>query len=288
MRLFTGRGSRGHDKYRNFNNGNTPLNNEQLRSVAPSIFAGQAMPGVSAAYKFLPTIQVVEGLRKEGWEPVWVSEQQVRLESRLGFQKHMIRFQHRDLIQHESEYRPEVVLINSHDRSSAYQVHAGIFRLVCGNGMIVSDSTFERVSIRHAGFEPAKLIEASFRVLGSIPLLAENVETFKARRLSAAESKAFAEGAILLKYDDLSLAPIGAEALLEARRSDDNGADLWSTFNRVQENLIRGGLKDRTRRKENGRLHPRSRAVSGLDENVRLNKALWHLAEALKTHAFAA
>jgi hypothetical protein len=87
MRLFTGRGSQRHDKYRSFNNGNTPLDNDQLRSVAPSIFAEQAMPGVSAAYKFLPTIQVIQGLRNEGWEPVWVSEQRLRLEARLGFQK---------------------------------------------------------------------------------------------------------------------------------------------------------------------------------------------------------
>jgi len=46
---------------------------------------------------------------------------------------------------------------------------------------------------------------------------------------------------------------------------------------------MRGGLKDYTRRKEDGHRFPRTRAVSGLDENVKLNKALWEMAETLRT-----
>jgi hypothetical protein len=243
------------------------------------------MPGVSENYSFLPTIHAVDGLRNAGWQPVWVSEQTVRLESRKGFQKHMIRFQRADIIGSAAEFCPEVCLVNSHDRSSAYQLHAGIFRMICGNGLIVADTTFERVSIRHTGFQPSLVVDASLKVLDSLPQLTDAVESFRARRLTPAESKAFAEGAILLRYDDLQVAPVSPDKLLEARRTEDSGSDLWTTFNRVQENLIRGGLKDYTRRKTDGKRHPRTRAVAGLDENVRLNKALWHLAEALKSQA---
>lgn len=280
MILNTGRG-RGHDKHRAFGNLNRTLTDNELRAHAPSIFALQPIAGVSDNYAFIPTIRVVEGLKDAGWAPVWVSEQRVRLESRLGFQKHMIRLQRYDQVGKRSEFCPEVCLVNSHDRSSAYQVHAGIFRFICGNGMIVADSTFERVSIRHSKFDSDQVIEASCKVLESIPQLTESVETFKARELSPGESKAFAESALILRYDDLEKAPLSPEKLLEARRDEDGSNSLWHTFNRVQENLMQGGLKDYAKKKEDGRRFPRTRGVSGLDQSISLNKALWHLAEAL-------
>lgn len=259
-----------------------PLDDEQIRAHAPSVFASQAWDGVSEKYSFLPTAAVVSRMRENNWLPVAASEQLVRLDSRRGFQKHIVRFQRSDQIGQMLEYRPEICLVNSHDRSSAYQLHAGLFRLICGNGLIIADTTFERIAIRHVGFHTDQVIDASFRVLESIPQLTENVESFRARRLTPTEQRAFAESAILLKYEDLQTAPIGSEQLLDTRRYEDEGNDLWKTFNRVQENLIRGGLKDWSRRKENGKWHPRTRPVAGIDENVRLNKALWHLAEALK------
>ena len=280
MYTFTSR-SRGHDQHRS-SGAIRPLDNDVLRAYAPSIFAEQAMPGVSNSYSFLPTIHAVEAMRNAGWLPVWVSEQRVRLETRQGFQKHMIRFQRADQLGKYVEYLPEVCLVNSHDRSSAYQLHAGIFRMICGNGLIVADATFEKVSLRHTGFNPGLVVDASLEILESLPQLTDHVEGFRARQLSPAESKAFAESAILLRYDDLQTAPVGPTKLLECHRTEDAAGDLWSTFNRVQENLIRGGLKDYSRRKANHRPFPRTRSVGGLDENVRLNKSLWHLAEVLR------
>jgi len=210
MLTFTG-SSRGHDRYRSSGSLHA-LDNDELRRFAPSVFAENAMPGVSENYSFLPTVHAVNGLREAGWQPVWVSEQTVRLETRKGFQKHMIRFQRSDLIARDAEYSPEICLVNSHDRSSAYQLHAGIFRMICGNGLIIADSTFERVSIRHTGFSPSMVVDASLKVLDSLPQLTDAVESFRARRLTPAESKAFAESAILLRYDDLKAAPISRKS----------------------------------------------------------------------------
>ena len=86
----------------------------------------------------------------------------------------------------------------------------------------------------------------------------------------------------MLRYDSLDDAPISPAKVLEHRRREDAGNDLWRTLNVVQENMIRGGLKDYSRRKENGKQFVRTRAIAGIDENVKLNKALWHLAETLK------
>src|SRR5438093_3914719 len=142
------------------------LPDEQLRVLAPSIFAAQAMPSVSSRYAFVPTAQLVSRLREAGWAPVAAVEQRIKLEERRGFQKHLIRFQRREVVPVKGEYTPELCLTNSHDRSSTYQLHAGLYRFICANGMLVSDgSAFEMVSIRHAGFTPDEVIEASFRIL---------------------------------------------------------------------------------------------------------------------------
>jgi hypothetical protein len=213
--------------------------------------------------------------------PVSAFEQCARLDERRGFQKHMLRFQRSDVIPARGEFTAELVLVNSHDRSSAYQLHAGLFRFVCGNGMIVADTTFERVSIRHNGFTPDEVVEASFRILDQIPAITANVEKFRTRILSAEESNAFAKKALSIRFGDEVAWPITPVKLLEPRRREDHGDDLWHTFNRVQENLLQGGQREPGRFFANGRRVPRTRAVTGLDQNVRINKQLWELAQRL-------
>ena len=264
--------------------GHHQIDNHQLRALAPSVFAGNAHAKVSDRYSFLPTAEVVDGLRGEGWAPVWAGEQKIRTEDRQGFQKHMIRLARIDDLSRTQAERPELVLVNSHDRSSAYQLHAGIFRFVCSNGMILADSVFARISIMHVNFEPAKVIEASFEVVREMPAIADLLSDYKARTLNPLERRAFGEAALLLKYDSLEEAPLGAEKLLSHRRSDDAKPTLWNTLNVVQENMMDGGQKDYSRRRPTNprRFFGKTRPVKGLDENVRLNKALWHLADTLR------
>ena len=143
-----------------------------IQALAPSVFTAQAMPGVSSRYAFVPTVHLVARLRDAGWAPVSAVQQRVNLDERRGFQKHLVRFQRRDVVPVNGEYTPELCLINSHDRSSAYQLHAGLYRFICANGMFVGDgNAFERVSIRHAGFTPDEVIEASFRILDQVPAI---------------------------------------------------------------------------------------------------------------------
>src|SRR6266536_234909 len=211
------------------------LLDDQVRALAPSVFAAQAMPGVSSRYAFVPTAHLVTRLRDAGWTPVSAIQQRVKLDARRGFQKHLIRFQRRDVIPVKGEYTPELCLINSHDRSSAYQLHAGLYRFICANGMFVGDgNAFERVSIRHAGFTPDEVIDASFRILDQVPAITAGVEVFRARQLTGPESRAFATAALRLRYADAQKAPVGPEKLLEARRYEDAGDDLWHVFNRLQ------------------------------------------------------
>jgi hypothetical protein len=259
------------------------LTDETLAMQAPSVFAEQAAGDVSDRYTFIPTSKIVSRMRAEGWAPVAAQEQAVRLDNRIGFQKHMIRFQQRNQIGRGGEYVAEIALVNSHDRSSAYQLHAAMYRLVCGNGLMVSDTTFEHISVRHSGGEADEIIAASFKLLANLPQLTANVESFRARQLNDPEAQAFAEAAIMLRWEAVQNAPVSAAKVLESRRYEDQGNSLWQVYNRVQENLLRGGQKDYSRRRDNGSRHPRTRPVTGLSEDIRLNKSLWHLAEALRS-----
>ena len=144
----------------------------------------QVRLGVSERCSFLPTSSILNGMRENGWVPVRAQEQSVRTEARRGFQKHVVRFARVEHLQtwEKNQVRPEVVLVNSHDKSSAYQLHCGLFRLVCTNGMVVA--TFQWISIKHSGFNPDSVIEASFKVLGAVPDIMNKVQLFQDRILT--------------------------------------------------------------------------------------------------------
>ncbi len=122
----------------------TALSEQTLRSQAPSIFASGPMQGVSSRYTFVPTARIVDGLREHDWVPVDVEEQRIRKEARRGFQKHLIRFRRAEQMQTLDEWNVELVLLNSHDRGCAYQLHAGIYRRICSNGLVMSEGSVSR------------------------------------------------------------------------------------------------------------------------------------------------
>jgi Domain of unknown function (DUF932) len=265
--------------------GTVAISDEELQRLAPSIFASQPIEGVSDRYSFLPTSSILKGMRENGWVPVRVEQQSVRTEARRGFQKHLIRFarlEHLDSWK-KNQVRPEVVLLNSHDKSSAYQLHCGLFRLICSNGMVVADATFQRISIKHSGFNPDSVIEASFKVLDAVPEIMHKVRLFQDRILTDDERLALATGAATYRWEDPHKAPVNPSMLLNPRRYGDGAKDLWTTLNTVQENVIRGGQRDYLRRRPDGSRMPKSRAIKGIDEDMKLNKALWQMAEVLRT-----
>ena len=255
------------------------LGEETLRNEASSIFAPGPMAGVSSRYTFVPTARIMEGLREHDWVPVSAEQQRIRMEARRGFQKHLIRFRRAEQMQTLDEWNVELVLVNSHDGGCAYQLHAGIYRRICSNGLVLSEGSFQAIRFRHAGLEPEEVVQASFRLIDFMPRVGELVQSFHARALDVRESLAFAEQAILLRYPSVAEAPVAPEKLLLVRQPEDEGVDLWHTMNRVQQNLIQGGVSD-NRRDRRGRLRS-VRALRGIDSKVTVNKALWGLAERL-------
>jgi hypothetical protein len=110
--------------------GEQPLSEGQMRAAAPSIFAEGKHVSRSERYTYIPTIEVLRGLRNEGFEPFMVAQGASRVEGKAAFTKHMIRMRHAGQVQARPEAN-EIILINSHDGASSYQMLAGMFRFVC-------------------------------------------------------------------------------------------------------------------------------------------------------------
>ena len=140
----------------------TALSEQTLRTQAPSIFATGPMQGVSDRYTFVPTARIVDGLRELDWVPVEVEEQRIRNELRRGFQKHLLRFRRAEQMATLDEWNVELVLLNSHDRGCAYQLHAGIYRRICSNGLVMSEGSFEAIRFRHSKLETEEVVRRVF------------------------------------------------------------------------------------------------------------------------------
>lgn len=257
---------------------NTPLTESQLKHVAPSIFAAEAHISRSERYTYIPTAQILNALRKEGFEPFSVGQTRVRNEDKREFTKHLIRLRHvTNSNAKVGEEFNEIILLNSHDGSSSYQIMSGVFRLICSNGLVCGNATND-IRIPHKGDVIGRVVEGAYEILDNFKAIDDSKDNMKSLILNPSEQRIFAGAALELKYDETEK-PINEEQLLRPRRYDDNKSDLWTTFNRVQENIIKGGLLSRT---ANSRRYTHTRAVTGIDQSIKLNRALWTLAESMK------
>jgi hypothetical protein len=266
-----------------------------MLAAAPSIFAAEAHGSRSDRYTYVPTITILEGLEKEGFQVVEVSQSRARDVTRKEFTRHIVKMRRgthefgrpgEHVFRNDREEIPEVCLVNSHDGSSSYQMFAGLFRLLCNNGLMVACGVSTEIRVPHSGDIMGRVIEGAYSVVADFAKVRDNAERMKAVTLDAGEAQAFARAALVAKYGELeadhparagrAAYPITAEQALVPRRAGDEGADLWRTFNRVQENLVRGG--QRAARTASGRRN-RTRPVEGVAQNVQLNRALWTLAD---------
>lgn len=249
------------------------LSLDAVRQRAPAVFAPSAHERMSAKYTFIPTERVLSGLMQAGFVPVDARQTRARSASLLHT-RHVVRLRRRFETVQLKDSVPEVVFLNSHDGTSAYQLRMGIFRVVCTNGLIVSRGAFPAYCVPHRGNVVDEVIAGALEVSERFGTLADQIERMERRRLFKDEQLRFAEAALALRFPDPTQGAMQPSQLLTCRRAEDVGDDLWSTLNKCQENLLRGGL---SRRSANGRL-TRTRRITSILEDVRLNSRLWDLA----------
>ncbi len=258
-----------------------PLSEDQMRHVAPSIFAADKHASRSQRYTYIPTIDILRGLRNEGFEAFMVAQGGSRVPGKAEYTKHLIRLRHQTQVVQTRAEAPEIILINSHDGASSYQMLAGMLRYACLNGLVVG-SDIQDIRLPHKGNARDQVVEGAFRVLEQFEQVDDSVATMKALRLEAGEERAFATAAMALRFGERTEGqaplPVTVEQVIAPRRAEDVGSDLWRSFQRTQESLLRGGLSGRG---ANGQ-RTTTRPVQNIDRNVSLNRALWVLAEEMR------
>ncbi len=260
------------------------LSEDEMRKIAPSIFATVAHESRSERFAPIPTIEVLRGLEREGFFPVGVRQSTTRDEGKREFTKHLIRMRRLDNVEayKVGDTVCEMLLKNANDGTSAYDLMAGLFRIACLNSLVAQTATIDTVKIRHQGDVMGKVIEGTYRVLGEAQNALAAPQDWSKITMGRDASMALAEAAHVLRFGDAEgevTTAIQPAQLLIPRRAADRAGDLWTGFNVVQENVIRGGLTAMGRDANGQPRRTTTRQVKGIDQDVRLNKALFVLGE---------
>jgi len=240
--------------------------------------ATSAHSRLSDKYGFIPTHEIVSAFEREDWVMTSASATRVRKPELEGFQRHLLRFAHRSQLELGRTERIETVLVNSHDGTSSVQLAAGVFRFACANGIIVADSTVAGIRLGHHRLTIGRVLESAHQILGRADDLSHVVSAWKSTHVTEEQCLALASDAVTLRWGNLDTAPVTPRDIaFGERRSEDIGHDLWTVFNRVQENVLRAGLPA-TRLRSNGRRFRAPSGIKALSETVRLNKGIWESA----------
>lgn len=277
------------------------LTEDEMMRAAPSIFATEKHDSRSDRFAPIPTIEVLRALAKEGFSVVGCKQAVARSADRAPFTKHLVRLRN---LNDDKQYRvgdnvPEMLLKNANDGSAAYNLMSGLFRIRCTNSLVAHSQTLDHTVIRHSGKPEAiigRVAEATFRVIDNSRALLAAPENWSRIRLNQDEARAYATAAHMARFgtdgaEETRMRDNGitADALLAPRRPEDDAADLWTVFNTVQENAMRGGITGRVRDPETRRVRRvTTREVKGIDQDVKLNRMLWVFTEALATARGAA
>jgi len=253
---------------------------EQLREKAPAVFRTAeegAKHGASDKYKFIPTLDIIDDLNKFGWNIHDVAQQKSKQPETA---RHIVRFRHSMFSAPGivGETIPEIILSNSHDRTKSMTFHVGLFRLVCSNGLVVADKTMAKLNLRHMGYEFEEVRTLINHATQSIPNAFETIKRFQAVDIDRSVAREFAIRALMVRYPQLSpndlMATMNVENLLKVIRPEDAPNNLWTIFNRVQENIVNGRFIH-VDDKKNVRA---ARKITDLELNIKVNENLWSLA----------
>ena len=251
-----------------------PLHEHATGATIPAaVTNGAAAARMSTRYGMIDTAQVIAAFAENNYLTVQSSAKKTKKTKKQDPRevKHMIRLRHTDHALSINGAVPEIVMLNAHDGTSSLRLLSGLFRLVCSNGLVVqSHALVEEVRIRHTHKALEEALTAARTVMAASIEAAHQIQRWEQVMLTNGEQMRFAAEA-----SSLWTGRIPAQDLLTVRRPDDAGDDLWRVFNRVQENLTVGGIVGRT---ATGR-QTRTRGIRAVDSSVRVNGALWALAE---------
>jgi hypothetical protein len=255
------------------------LSNEQVKGIAPSIFAEKGIETLSRHYTHIPTSQVMEDMAKLGWGVI--DAKQIRSKKSDGFQKHLIVFRNDSVVITSEDgdiVYPQILLTNSHDGRSSFVFRAGLFRMICENGLVVATQEFENVNIRHSGYSFEDLRVRIKDMIMQLPLTVESIKRMKAVELTPDKAQEFVTEALKIRFNEeqFNTYIFNINEILEPTRKEDEGKDLWSVFNVVQEKLLSGDFHYDTNSKNR-----KARKVKNFHMDMDINQKLFALADTM-------
>jgi len=252
------------------------LTMEQVKEKAKSVFAPKGASNTSEKYSHIPTHKIIEDMEKLGWKVSDVKE--VRARKNAGYQKHLVVFRNPEIMingDDGDDVFPQILLTNSSDGKNAFTFRAGLFRLVCENGLVISTQDFADLKIRHFGYDFSELQKTITAMVEKLPLTVESMNKFKQTKLTDKQILKFAKDALEARFGEVEMKRITIDytEFVKATRKEDEGNDLWSVFNRVQEKVIDGdfnyGYSTKTRK---------ARKIKNFNKDIELNSRLYEIA----------
>jgi len=224
------------------------LSLEEIKEMAPSVFTTNGSKDTSDKYTHIPTDRVIRDLEVLGWKVADVKEVAARKEDNKGFQKHLVVFRNEDVVitgEDGDTVYPQILLTNSHDGKNSFKFQAGLFRMICENGLVIADESFEDYSIRHMGYDFEALQSLITEMVSNLDLTVESMNKMKQIELNEEQQLELAKRLLDIRLENTgnTYDKDQPEMINWSQRKEDNGVDLWSVFNRQQENIIEGNFK---------------------------------------------
>jgi len=252
------------------------LTTSEIKQRANSVFTDTASPNVSSKFTHIPTHKVIEDMSQLGWGVV--DAKQVKARKGQGFQKHLVVFRNPDVVINGADgdtVFPQILLTNSNDGKNAFTFTAGLFRMVCENGLVVSTQEFENVKMRHMGYTFEELQKQIRAMVEQLPLTVESMNKMKQIQLDEEQAKALAKKALTTRFteDQVEAMDFNLDELLEPTRDEDKGNDLWSVFNVIQEKILDGDFTYMS-----GARIRKARKVKNFKQDIEINQKLFAVA----------
>ena len=254
------------------------LTKANIMSMAPSVFAESPSDEVSKHYTHIPTERVIDDMEVLGWKPIEAKQVAARTKHTKGFQKHLLVFRNDDVVINGEDgdtVFPQIMLTNSHDGKNSFKFQAGLYRLICSNGLVIADEQFESVKMRHMGYSFEDLQNMIKEMVGKLPLTVESMNKMKAIEMGEEQILAFVKDALNARFTkkEMKRIEVDLKELTTPTRKEDTGSDLWSVFNVVQEKLITGDFSYRA-----GGKPRKAREVKNFKQDMVINKKLFNVA----------
>ena len=236
--------------------------------------------GLSKHYSFVPTSRVINDLRTMGWNPVDAVQVKARKQSTNGYQKHMVTFENESYKTEGATEYPQLLLTNSHDGGNAFTLSAGIFRLVCSNGLVIKTEDYGTSRLVHKGYSFEAIQDLVNDFVATIDETLTRITAMKEVELTKAQQMEFAKAAALLRFTEKSYNEqnisdiVELDDLLSVDRKEDAGDGLWEVYNRVQESIVQGSFHYIGGNKKSRKARP----IKNFKQSIDVNKKLSELA----------